>query len=389
MYHFDEKINRKNTAAAKWDEVARMSHKKDLIPLTTADMEFRTPPAVIEAMKKRLDHGIFGYTKPDDRFFQAISSFVEKHHGFTVTPEMLVCSTSVVPAIVAGIKACSKKEEGVILFSPAYTAFYSSIRNTNRCLKDCPLIYHDGFYSIDFALLEELAKDKKNRILLLCNPHNPVGRVWSREELLQIVAICSRYDLYLISDEIHWDIILEGKHVSLGELSNLYRERIIVCTAPSKTFNLAGTQLAYTIIFDDGLKKAFKEELLKSGQGEALSIFGYEALIAAYESGEQWLSELLEYIKGNIILFEQWLIENEPKIRMIKPEGTYLAWLDCRMVEPDFATWYRHLMEQGIYLTNGSYFGEQGEGFVRVNLALPKDELMKILMHWKESKLLT
>ena len=385
MYNFDEIINRENTAAAKWDEVANEERNNKFPPLTTADMEFRTYQGIIDAMKARLDHGILGYTKPDQRFYQAVSAFVEKHHGFQVKPEMLVCTTSVVPAIVAGIKACSKEGEGVILCSPVYTAFYSSIRNTNRRLVDCPLIHEEGSYSFDFSRLEELAKDSTNRILILCSPHNPVGRVWSREELEQILRICKRYDLYIISDEIHWDIILEGKHVSLGTFEKEDKERLLICTAPSKTFNLAGIQLAYTIIFEDGLRMAVKEELLKSGMGEAISVLGYEAVIAAYETGELWLVKLLEYIKGNVGLLQEWLLENAPEIHMTKPEGTYLAWLDCRKVTPDFPSWIARMRKEGIYFTDGSYFGENGEGFVRVNLALPREELKKILAHWKET----
>lgn len=385
MYNFDKRVNRENTAAAKWEEVTNEQGSIKFPPLTTADMEFQTCQAIIEAMKARLDHGVFGYTKPDQRFYHAVTSFVDKHHGFQVKPEMLVCTTSVVPAIVAGIKACSKEGEGVILFSPVYTAFYSCIRNTNRRLVDCPLNYEDGTYGLDVSRFEELAKESTNRILILCNPHNPVGRVWSKEELEEILRICKRYDLYVISDEIHWDIILEGKHVSLGTFEKKYQERLLICTAPSKTFNLAGTQLAYTIIFEDGLRKAVKEELLKSGQGEAISVFGYEALIAAYESGELWLAELLEYIKENVRLLKQWLLENVPEIHMTEPEGTYLVWLDCRNVIPDFPTWLARMRAEGIYFTDGAYFGQNGEGFVRVNIALPREELKEILAHWKET----
>lgn len=387
MYNFDEVVKRENTAAAKWNEVMQQPSYKGLVPLTTADMEFKTCTDIVEAMKQRLDHGIFGYTKPDAHFYNAVSSFVQTHHGFSVASEMLVCTTSVVPAIAAGIKACSKEGDGVIVFSPAYTAFYTSIQNTDRELKDCQLLYENGSYAIDFAKLETLAKDKKNRILILCNPHNPVGRVWHREELERIVAICKQYDLYILSDEIHWDIILKGNHVSLGVFKDSYKERILLFTAPSKTYNLAGAMLAYTIIFDEALRTAFKRELIKTGQGEAVSIFGYETLIAAYEKGGLWLTELLGYIKGNVDLFEMWIAENEPEIHMVRPEGTYLVWLDVRNVRCGFDSWFSHMQQEGIYLTDGAYFGEQGKGFVRVNLALPRKELLKVLAHWKNISL--
>lgn len=379
MYQFDEVINRENTAAAKWNEVTSCQ----LVPLTTADMEFKVCPDILEAMQTRLSHGILGYTKPDKRFYDAIITFIKRHHQFDVTEEMIVCSTSGMPALISGIKACSKKGEGVILLSPTYTGFYKSISYTERVLKDCPLIYSNHTYKIDFSSLEELAKDIHNKVLILCSPHNPVGRVWSREELQKVLEICEQYDVSILSDEIHWDLILEGKHISLGCAEEIYKKRIILLTSPSKTFNLAGTQLAYSIIFNESLRTKFKEELLKLGQGEVISTFGYESLIAGYQLGDLWLKELISYIQENVNQFEKWLRKHHPEIGIIRPEGTYLIWLDCRNVKPDYRNWLLTLEKEGIYFTDGAYFGIQGEGFIRVNLALPKEELLKVLSHWE------
>ncbi len=384
MYNFDEVINRENTGSGKWNEVSDGNAKeKRYPPLTTADMEFKTCPAILRALQNRIEHGIFGYTKPDERLYHAVSSYILERHGFRVEEQSLIYSTSVVPAIMAGIKSCTKEGEGVILLSPVYTAFYSSIEKTKRKLVDCPLERNKDRYEINFDLLEELAKEEQNRLLILCSPHNPVGRVWTYQELKQIIEICKKYDIYLLSDEIHWDLILEGEHVSIGAFKEVYPERIILCSAPTKTFNLAGSLIAYTIIFDDKLRKIFKEKLKEAGHLEAISVFGYEATIAAYENGGAWLLELLSYLRENFDYFRKWLLENEPDISMIKTEGTYLAWLDCRNIKPNFDLWYQKKLEHGIFLTDGSYFGEQGKGFVRVNLALPREELKKVLEHWK------
>ena len=382
---FDITVSRKGTGASKWDQIPYRDEENWFSPLTVADMEVAVCDKIRNALEKRLAHGIFGYTKPDWRFYESVCSFLKKNHRLEVTRDMLVFTTSVIPAILAGIYTCTNEADGVIVFSPAYTGFYNSISQAGRKVAECPLLLQDDTYEIDFNKFRSMAKDDANKLVILCNPHNPVGRVWTKDELKEILSICQAEGLYLISDEIHWDVILEGKHTSVGEvIPKGYEDCVIVCSAPTKTFNLAGLLIAYSIVFDDGLRKKFQEQLLRMGQGEALSVFGYEATMAAYDQGEEWLEHLIDYIQGNMCLLRTWLEENVPEIRMIHTEGTYLAWLDCRKVRMGFQVWLDTLREEGIYFTDGMYFGKDGEGFVRVNLAISKDELNRILANWKK-----
>ena len=389
MNHFDERVNRDNTGSGKWNEIKALTDSVIYTPLTTADMEFKTCDKITNALMRRIEHGVFGYTKPDERLFATVSSFLKRKHGLTVERSMLVYTTSVVPAIHAGIKAVTEEGEGVIVFSPVYTAFFSAIKITNRQLVDCPLLIKDGRYEIDFSLFEQLAKEQKNKMLIFCNPHNPVGRVWTKEELDEVFRICHENNIVILSDEIHWDLILQGEHTSFGTYGKEGAKNLIICSAPTKTFNLAGTLLAYTIIYDEKLRELFRRRLTEAAHFEAISVFGYEATIAAYEEGEPWLCELLQYLKGNAELFSEWLKRNAPELTSFPVEGTYLVWVDCRKVTPDVATWREKLRSEGIFFTEGIYFGEQGDGFVRINLALPRKELQRILKHWEACMKLT
>lgn len=383
MYNFDQVIDRTNTASAKWDELSGGMKEKSFVPLTTADMEFAICPPVLEAMKQRLDHGILGYTKPDEKFYQVLVSFLSDKHQVHVEKEMVLFTPSLEPAILAGIKSCTEEQEGVILFTPVYTAFFHCIQKTKRKLVNCPLVLQEGRYEIDFTLLETLLKERSNRLMILCNPHNPIGRVWTKEEIERIMRLANEYGVYVIADEIYWDLILTGSHVSVGSLPRKDTSKVILCSSPSKTYNLAGVGLAYSIIFEEELRSRFQQEIANYGLGKTITTMGYESLVAAYSEGEPWLKELLAYIQSNVMILKEWLNLHEPTIQCIIPEGSYLAWLDCRQVIPDFRTWYYRLQEEGIFLTDGRYFGEEGEGFVRINLALPRTELLRVLKQWE------
>lgn len=380
MYHFDETNSREFTGSRKWDCVPQLDH--GVVPLTVADMEFMTCPVIIKALDKRVSNGIFGYTKPDREYYQSIIHWRAKKYEDQVEQEEIISTSSVIPALVAAVRTCTKEHEGVIAFSPVYTGFYTSIERTGRVVVESRLRLENDEYQIDFEDLEVKAKDPMNRLLMLCNPHNPVGRVWRREELERILTICEANGVMIVVDEIHADLTFTEEFVTFHKIEKEGSQKAIVCTSPSKAFNLGGLHVAYCIIKDSAVRRRFKESLYECGIDEDVSAFGYVATIAAYEHGMGWLKELVKYIEGNFAYLEQWLAEHQPKIRMMKAEGTYLAWLDCRELGQSQEDLMKQLQGNQIYVTDGLYFGEGGRGFIRMNLALPLPYLKTTLSHF-------
>lgn len=381
-HYFDNIIDRLHTGAEKWDEIIeRDGYRKEnwIVPFTTADMELTTCPAVVRALKERAGQGIYGYTKADHTFYKAIIQWISKRHGQTVGQEEIVCCVSAVTAIMMAIRSMSGEGEGVLFLAPAYTGFYKAAENTGRCAVEIPMVLQEDEWTIDYELLEKEAEKKENTLFLLCNPQNPCGRVLSEQELRRIAEICMENDIFVIADEIHGDIILRGRHVMYRSLSDECRKNSITLMSPSKTFNLAGLMTAYALIEREDIRERFDKELSKAGHADSISAFGYTALIAAYTAGEDWLNQVTAYIGENERILDRGL---EMISLLKKPsviEGTYLAWLDIRQSKISQDELLARLRQSGIYLTDGRYFGRQGEGYVRMNLAVPGCEIEKML----------
>ncbi len=362
------------------------SRKKpaDVLPMWVADMDFPAPPRVLDVLADRVKHGIFGYSEPDAPYFAAVQEWFEKRFGWQVNREWLSITPGVVTAIYIAIRALTKPGGGVLIQQPVYYPFESAIKDTKRKLLVSELVYDKGnddgggYYRVDFADFEEKAKQAE--MFILCNPHNPVGRVWTRDELLRMGEICLRHGVTVVSDEIHQDFIYKGhKHLVFSNLDKRFADITLTCTAPSKTFNLAGLQLANIFISNKAIRNAFAGEYASVGLSQP-PLMGLAACQAAYESGAEWLDQLINYLDGNMSLIGDFLRTRIPKIKLIKPEGTYLAWLDCAGIGlsvcglNDFIT-----NKAKLWLNNGPTFGLGGEGFQRMNAACPRSTVKEAL----------
>ena len=375
-YNFDEIIPRRGTNSYKWDT----PEEENVLPMWVADMDFRTAPAIIETLRRRVEHGIFGYTKVPQNYYDAIVSWFINRHQWEIDSQWIIYTSGVVPAISAIIKAMTIPGDKIIVQTPVYNCFYSSIRNNGCRMIANNLIYQEGRYTIDFDDLELKAADPETKLLLLCNPHNPVGRVWTREELTALADICLRHHVYVISDEIHGDFVWQGHeqtpYASISEEACLHS---MMCTAPSKTFNLAGMATSNLFIPDPEMRRKFRSELLDVGQ-ENMNRLGLFACRAAYEGGGEWLDQLIGYLAGNLALVRDFCKNRVPQIQLVEPEGTYLAWLDCRelgMTDDELMAFFSD--EAKVWLDPGTHSGEQGSGFMRFNLGSSRSVIAQAL----------
>ena len=386
MYDFDTFIDRKNTGAVKWDQRPAHIKKAGFIPLSVADMEFAVAPSIRQALATAVDHGIYGYTNPDERYYYAVTYWMKKRHDWDVDPAWIVCTGGVIPAILTAIRAFTQPGDGVIIQPPVYCPFALGIRANHRCILENPLILRNGIYSMDFNDLQRKASDPKTKIMLLCSPHNPVGRVWSREELVTLGDICAENDVLIISDEIHFDIVFPPhRHTVFATLGGSYAHKSIICTSTNKTFNLAGLNTSNIIIHDAGIRSSFKKQLAADGFS-GINHFALPATIAAYTQSEAWFDALLEYIHHNYLLFTEKMAEISSDIHISPMEGTYLAWTDWRKLGLS-ATQLEDLMlnKAGLALNRGSIFGTGGDGFERFNLAIPHKMLTESLRRLQQS----
>jgi len=376
-YDFDTVIERRNTNSIKYDPLSRRK-PEDVLPLWVADMDFAVPPCVQDALTSRAQHGIFGYSEPGASYYAAVQSWFKNRFDWDTEKEWLCITPGVVNALYLAVRAFTKAGDAVLIQQPVYYPFASSIQKTERTLLVNELVYKDGKYSIDFEDFEN--QIKKAKLFILCNPHNPVGRVWTRSELIRMGEICLRYGVKIISDEIHQDIIFSpNKHLVFTALDSRFADITITCTAPSKTFNLAGLNHANIFIANKELRARFKQEYESCGLSQP-NIMGLISCEAAYADGAQWLDELLDYLSGNMALLDNFLQSNIQKIKLVKPEGTYLAWLDCRELglsskELDAAI----TNKAKLWLNDGPMFGKGGNGFQRMNAACPRSILQKAL----------
>ncbi len=385
-YNFDELIDRKGTGTMKWDKLGKQFGSDDLLPLWVADMDFRAPQPVIDAIVSRARHGIFGYTRIKDSYYESIISWYRRRYKWDLNREWFVFTPGVVPAIILVIRALTRPGDGVIVQSPVYYPFYESVELNGRHIINNPLKLVKGRYEMDFEDLERKTKDPRARLLILCNPHNPVGRVWNRDELKKLGEICNRNGVTVIADEIHSDLRYPDiPFTNYASISDEFAQNSITCTAASKTFNLAGLQISNIIIPNRMLRQKY-ENIVDSAKAVRPNSFAADAVEAAYNYGEEWLEELLEYLKGNLEYMKQFFSENVPEVKVIEPEGTYLVWLDFRTIEPDSKKLEKMMLgDAKVALDEGYIFREGGEGFERINIACPRKTLNKALKQISEA----
>ncbi len=366
-YDFDTIYDRRRKDAAKW------AVGPDELPMWVADMDFKTAPEVISAMQERLDHGIFGYGDVPEEWYQAYISWWKRRHSFEMKKEWLVFCTGVVPAISSAVRKLTSPNENVVIMTPVYNIFFNSIINNGARVLESPLCYENGEYSIDFKDLENKLSDPQTSLMILCNPHNPVGKIWSAEELARIGELADKYHVTVVSDEIHCDITEPGKdYVPFASVNETTRKVSITCISPTKAFNLAGLQTAAVCVPDEFLRHKMWRALNTDEVAEPNS-FAVCAAVAAFNYGEEWLSELRKYISENRSFTQGYLEEKLPEIKMVKAEATYLAWLDVSKISHDSEALSEEIRKKsGLYLSAGSHYGEQGKDFLRLNMACPR-----------------
>ena len=377
---FDKITDRTGTNAIKYDLAEARNKPKDAISLWVADMDFSTAPCVQNAVAEKAAHGIFGYSRPDSRYYAALKKWFRERHSYEIQDEWVVNTPGVCFALATAIRAFTKEGDGVLVQKPVYYPFFNMIKNLNRKVVNSPLELKNGHYEINFQDFEEKIISENVKMFILCSPHNPGGRVWKKQELVRISEICLRHDVLVVSDEIHSDITFEGHtHTVYGTLSQAAAENSIICTAPSKSFNLAGLQFSNIIIPNPKLRVEFLRELDKTGYDEP-SLMGIVAATAAYSEGAEWFDEVKGYIWQNIVFAKNYIEENCPKIKVIVPEGTYLLWLDFSGFSlTDKEINERILNKAKVWLDSGSMFGKEGEKFQRINCATPRSILKEAL----------
>lgn len=373
LYNFDEIIPREDTNAFKLAYREMYFGVDDVLPLWVADMDFKAPPAVYKAIQERALHEVYGYTIRNEEFSGAIVNWLNKHQQWDIKNEWIEFSPGVLPSIMVAIHEFSEAGDGVIIQTPVYPPFYSIVSENDRTLIKNTLIETDGYYTIDFDLLEKQASDPKTKIFVFSNPHNPVGRAWKYDELKRVVDICIKHDVLIVSDEIHSDLCLFGnKHLVMANLFPEIKDRIITCMAPSKTFNIAGLSTAYAIIADEKLKNRFHKRLWAM-QLHMGNLFGGIALEAAYNHGEAWLIDLKKYLEENALMVEAFIRDNMPEIGFVLPEATYLLWFDFRKWGLAPSKLRKAMIEIGkVGMNDGVSFGAEGAGFQRMNIGSPK-----------------
>ena len=351
-----------------------------VLAMWVADMDFRCPEPVIKALVERAQHGIFGYTAPGAAIYESVIDWMERRQGWRIKPEWICVTPGVVPALNMLVRTFASSGDKVLIQPPVYYPFSMAIENNGAELVTNPLNYRNQRYYMDFEDLEKKVSDPSVKMAILCSPHNPVGRVWTRDELMRFGQICAEKDVLVVSDEIHSDLIYSGySFTPFADLSPAFTERSVICTSPSKTFNMAGLQTSCIIIPNETVRSEFKKTLLSNGVF-GINSFGSVALQAAYKEGEEWLERVLDYVKDNYEYLESYITNHIPQIRVVKPEGTYLVWLDCRGLNLSSTVLSKLFMEKArVYLEDGFIFGKQGEGFERINIACPRSVLIDAL----------
>lgn len=378
-YNFDEIVPREGTNSIKYDGLKKFFKHEGLLPLWVADMDFRTPDFIVEAMRRRLDHEIYGYTIRPDSYFEAVVSWMKRRFDWNIQKEWISFSPGVVAGLTLGIETFSNPGDGVVVMPPVYFPFFDCVKGTKRKLVENPLKLENGRYTFDLDDLKSKI-DKNTKLLLLCNPQNPGGMAWTREELTALTDICLENDIMIISDEIHSDLVYKGhQHIPLASISEEVAQHCMISMAPSKTFNVAGLSSSLVII-PNKTRFARFERALGVGHLGMGNIFGTVALEAAYTHGDEWLEQMLEYLWKNYLLLENFITEKLPKVKVIRPEATYLVWLDFTAYGMPNEELMKFTMEQAkLALNDGGRFGTGGDGWLRINIGCPRSVLEEAL----------
>jgi cysteine-S-conjugate beta-lyase len=393
QYDFDELTDRTHSGSVKYGLRKMVFGTENVIPLWVADMDFHTPDFIVDAVKQRAAHEIYGYSILPEKYFESLVSWAEKKYQWEINKAWITPCPSVVPSLAMCVLAFTEPGDKIIIQSPVYPPFFSIVRENDRILLNNKLIVRSGKYEIDFDDLERKAVQGA-KMLILCNPHNPVGRVWNKEELMEMAQICMKHGIIIVSDEIHSDIVFKpNRYIPFASLTKEIADHTISCLAPSKSFNMAGLAASWTVIYNAGLAKKFRQKLgaLHLNHG---NYFGPAALEAAYLHGEQWLEQAIAYLESNIGMVSEYLEKHLPEIKATKPEGTYLLWLDCKDLHMDDQELKRFMVQDaGLGLNDGPTFGPGGSGYQRMNIASPasiiKDALNRLdlaVRNWRDQK---
>ena len=374
-FNFDTVINRRGTNSYKWDIVK----EEDVIPLWVADMDFKAAPAILEALKKRVEHGVFGYTLVPDSYYEAIINWFARRHNWQIDRSWIIYTTGVVPAVSCAIKALTLPGEKVLIQTPDYNCFFSSIKNNGCEVAENELVRRGDSYEVDFEDFERQCADEKTTVFLLCNPHNPAGRVWTKEELERMNDICLTHGVRVISDEIHCELVMPGhRFTPFTAISDACRDNSVVLNSPTKAFNIAGLQIANIICADPAMRRRI-DRAVNINEVCDVNPFGVVALQAAYNESEEWLDSLNHYIWGNYLALKEFIAKELPRLEVTRLEGTYLAWVDIKATGLTSDEAYGKLMKEGrVYVNSGTMYGRRaGEGYLRINLACPRATLLE------------
>lgn len=384
-YNFNEIVDRSNNFSSKWSEMEKKYGTNDLLPMWVADMDFKAAPCIIDSLKNRLEQEIYGYTTRPDSYNESIVNWLDRRHNWKIKSEWLIYSPGVIPAISLLINELTKANDKIMIQEPVYSPFNSVVKNNNRELIISPLQkLENGNYIMDYEDIENKIKDVK--LFILCNPHNPVGRVWTKDELKKLGDICLKHNVKIISDEIHSDIILKKhKHIPMESISKEFEKNTITCMAPTKTFNIAGLQSSYVILPDEKYYKLLDDAFTRIDI-KRNNCFSLVATEASYNNGESWLESFLEYLESNIDFAIKYINENMPKLKVRKPEGTYLLWVDFSALGLSDEELESILVQKGkVALNQGNSFGIGGSGYQRINLACPRSMLEEALIRIKNA----
>ncbi|MEN2720441.1 PatB family C-S lyase [Capnocytophaga sputigena] len=383
-YNFDEVVCRKHTDALKLEALAPRWGRTDLLPMWVADMDFKTPPFIVEVMKKRMECEVFGYTARPESWYEAIISWQARRHQWTITKEMISFVPGVVPALAMAVQAFTERGEKVMIQQPVYNPFAQVVRNNHRELVNCPLDLKDGQYHINFEVFEE--KIKGCKLFLFCHPHNPGGRVWTREELQKVAAICAQNNVIIVADEIHADLTLPPyQHIPFATVSEEAAQNSVVFASPSKAFNMAGLATSYAVIANPTLRRRF-ESYVEGNELAAGNVFAFNTVVAAYNKGEEWLQQMLNYVQGNVDEVIHYIEKYIPQLKVIVPQASYLVFIDFSALQLSqkeivaLCTDKAHLA-----LNDGAIYGEEGKGYMRINLACPRSVVKQALIQLKEA----
>ena len=377
---FDTVIDRKGTRSLKYDFAVRRGKPKDVLPLWVADMDFQTSSYITDALEDMVKHGVFGYSESEEHYFGAVQNWMERHYNWHVKESWMTKTPGIVFALAMAVKAYTQENDAVLIQPPVYYPFKELVEDNHRRLVNNTLVLGgDGTYTIDYEDFEKKIIEENVKLFILCNPHNPVGRVWTKEELERLGDICLKYGVFVVSDEIHADFVFERKHTVFSEVKEAYRDISMICTSPSKTFNIAGLQISNIFISNPEKATAFRRQVAAAGYSQ-VGLPGLVACEAAYRHGDEWLEGVLAYIKANAEFTRAYLQEHLPRVKMTKLEGTYLVWLDFRNYGlTDKELDEKILNQAGLWLDSGAVFGKCGEGFQRINIACPRKTLQQAL----------